>query len=90
MAWVEGADLKSGSVLYDLDSLSWVIVVKMKSRSKIRKRAGATTPFAKSCAFPTILSESLAQAKAWGLEREVTGYASAHCGQILAATLIGC
>ena len=44
MAWVEGADLKSGSVLYDLDSLSWVIVVKMKSRSKIRKRAGATAP----------------------------------------------
>ena len=71
----------------------------MKSRSKIRKCAGTTAPFAKSyasyCRFarlirPTILSESLAQAKAWGLEREVTGYASAHCGESLAATLIGC
>ena len=52
MGWGGGSKTRKCTVWSGLLELlnRWIIVVKMKSRSKIRKRAGATAPFAKSCA----------------------------------------
>ena len=52
MGWGGGSKKRKCTVWPELLELlnRGIIVVKMKSRSKIRKRAGATAPFAKSCA----------------------------------------